>query len=179
VNDPRDRPLGFQDLNDDDLGAALRLAFAFPTAPDLAPSVLSGLGEAMPLRRRRFTWPRLSRGVALALVALVVVGAVAAATILGVPGIRILWTEDLERPEPAFSAPAADVGRVGAALGLGTRMSLDDIRARVEMPVVPPADEALGPPDAVGAKCTLGEREVVRWGCTSPGDRRKLSACLQ
>jgi hypothetical protein len=28
-------------------------------------------------------------------------------------------------------------------------MSLDDIRARVEMPVVPPADEAIGPPDAL------------------------------
>jgi hypothetical protein len=34
-------------------------------------------------------------------------------------------------------------------LGLGTRTSLDDVRGNVDMPVEPPADPALGPPDAV------------------------------
>ena len=86
--------------------------------------------------------------MALALLALIVAGAVAAAAILGVPGIRIVTVEELERPAPAVSAPASDVDRVSAALGLGIAMSLDDVRARVEMPVVPPRDPALGPPDA-------------------------------
>ena len=84
----------------------------------------------------------------MALLALIVAGAVAAAAILGVPGIRIITVEELERPAPAVSAPASDVDRASAALGLGIAMSLDDVRARVEMPVVPPLDPALGPPDA-------------------------------
>jgi hypothetical protein len=93
--------------------------------------------------------------VVLALLALVFAGVVTAAAILGVPGIRIVFVDELERPSPAVSAPASDVGRAGAALGLGTRMSLDDIRARVEMSVVPPADATLGPPDAFYLAPTL------------------------
>jgi hypothetical protein len=97
---------------------------------------------------RRWTWPRLSRGVVLALLALLVAGAVAGAAILGVPGIRILFTEQLERPEPAFTAPPRALDQM-RQLGLGALTSLDDVRTRVEMTVEPPADRVLGPPDAV------------------------------
>jgi hypothetical protein len=130
------------------VGALLRQAFAFPATPDTASGVLGSLQATSSPRRRPWTWPRLSRGLALALLVLIVAAAVAAAAILGVPGIRIVTVDDLERPTPAVSAPAADSGRVSAALGLGVRMSLDDVRARVEMPVVPPTDTELGPPDA-------------------------------
>jgi hypothetical protein len=148
VNDPHHRSLDLRHLSDDEVGGLLRQAFAFPASPDLAPGVLVRLQPTASDRRWRWSWPRLSRGAVLALLALVVAGAIAAAAILGVPGIRILTVEELERPAPAVSAPAADPDRASVALGLGTAMSLDDVRARVEMPVVLPADPALGPPDA-------------------------------
>jgi hypothetical protein len=87
--------------------------------------------------------------MALAILALSVAAAVAAGAILGVPGIRILTTEQVDRPSPAVSAPARDVRRVGALLSLGDLSSLQEARARVGMPVQPPADPGLGPPDAV------------------------------
>jgi hypothetical protein len=149
VNDSRDRSLVLVDLADDDLGAALRQAFDFPASPDVVPGLQSRLGEAVTPQPWRWSWPRLSRGMVLGLLALLVIAAVTAAAILGVPGIRIVTIEELERPEPAVSTPASDVEGVGARLGLGSPMSLDDIRALVEMPVIPPDDEALGPPDAL------------------------------
>jgi hypothetical protein len=148
VNVPGRSSLDLRDLSDDDLGALLREAFAFPANADIAPGVLGRLDATGSPRRWPWTWPRLSRGLALALLGLIVAVAVAAAAILGVPGIRIVTVDELERPTPAVSAPATDVSRVSPALGLGVAMSLEDVRARVEMPVVPPADPALGPPDA-------------------------------
>ena len=53
----------------------------------------------------------------MALLALIVAGAVAAAAILGVPGIRITTVEELERPAPAVSAPASDVDRAERRAG--------------------------------------------------------------
>jgi hypothetical protein len=144
----RDR-LGFdhRGLSDDDLGALLRQAFSFPPSRDLAADVVQRL-PAQPRRGQGWTCPRLSRGVVLALLALLVAGAVAAAAILGVPGIRILFTGQLERPEPAVTTPPGALDRM-RQLGLGTRISLDEVREKVDMAVAPPAHPALGPPDAL------------------------------
>jgi hypothetical protein len=153
-------------LSDDDLGGLLRQAFAFPPSPDLAADVL----QRLPVRRRgrSWTWPRLSRGLVLALLALLVAGAVAGAAILGVPGIRILFTDPIDRPGPSVSAHPIDLGRV-RQLGLGTRMSLADARARVEMQVRPPADPSLGPPDAVFLDASLAGGMVSMVWTARPG----------
>jgi hypothetical protein len=98
-----------------------------------------------------------------------VAGAVAGAAILGVPGIRILTVEELRRPAPTVSAPGSDADRVGAALDLGIAMSLDDVRARVEMPVVPPVDPALGPPDELYLDLRLGGGMVSMLWTARPG----------
>jgi hypothetical protein len=148
MNDPRGRRLDVRELSDDELGLLLRQAFEFPSTPDLAPNIVDRLEGAVPDRRWRWTWPHLSRGMALALLALLVAAAVAGAALLGVPGIRILTIEQVDRPSPAASAIPTDARRVSTALGLGTRMPLEDIRVRVGMQVIPPTDPELGPPDA-------------------------------
>jgi hypothetical protein len=148
VNDARDRSRDVRALSDDEVGALLRQAFAFPVTPDLVPGVLERLPAMEAPRRSLWTLPHLSRGLALALLALIAAVAVAGAAILGVPGIRIVTVDEVERPAPAVSAPVSDTGRLGRLLGLGIAMSPGDVRARVSMPVDPPTDPALGPPDA-------------------------------
>jgi hypothetical protein len=147
MNDPRGPSIDVRQLSDDELGALLRQSFDFPTTPDLARKVVDRL-EAVP-PRWRWTWPRLSRGVVLALLALLLVAAVAAAAIFGVPGIRILTVEQVERPSLDVTLSPTDLDRAMRVLGLGDPMSLEDIRASVGMPVMPPADPALGPPGAI------------------------------
>lgn len=155
---PERQGFDHRSLSDDDLGGLLRQAFAFPPSPDLTADVLTRLPVQQRLGRR-WPWTRLSRGVAFALLALLIVGAVATAAILGVPGIRILFTEQLERPQPAVTAPPETLERM-RQLGLGARSSLDEVRRRVDMRVEPPADPALGPPDAVFLDPSLAEGMV-------------------
>ena len=109
MNDPRIRPLDVPDLSDDQLGALLRQAFEFPATPDLVSGVAAILEAKGSGRGRRWSWPRLSRGVALALLGIFIAGAVVVAAILGVPGIRILTIERVDRPSPAITAPESSV----------------------------------------------------------------------
>lgn len=169
MNGPRDPSLDVRGLSDEEVGALLRQAVAFPSRPDVVPDVLGRIRATASDRGWRWTWPRLSRGLVLALVGSIVAGAVAGAAILGVPGIRIITIEELELPAPAVTEPAWEVDRVSAALDLGIAMSEDDVRARVEMPVFPPVDPALGPPDAVFLEPSLAGGMVSMVWRAQPG----------
>jgi hypothetical protein len=147
--DSHDRAFDVRELSDDELGAMLRQAFAFPSTPELTTGVIDRIEATSTGQARIWRWPRLSRGLVLAVLALAVAGAVAAAAILGVPGIRIVTVDEMQRPTPAASASPSDLRRMSAALGLGVALSLDEVRELVGMPVVPPADPELGPPDAL------------------------------
>jgi hypothetical protein len=135
-------------LTDEALADALRdlgPAIAIPRRPDgpagdLAARVRARIEAAPPPRRLRPGWPIVGRGsvarparlaVGLAVLAGVLLAAVAAATILGVPGIRIAL---FGTPgEPAQSAGPAAPGLVlGSDAGLGRVVALAD------------ADEAVG-----------------------------------
>ena len=106
---------------------------------------------------------RLGRGVALGLVAVVIVAAIAGAIGLGLPGIRIV-------PAPSGSAtasPGASTGGptatapgsspsptarptiaspIGSNLGLGDPVAIDGLAAAVDIPIRLPAASGVGPP---------------------------------
>ena len=176
-------------LSDDDLGRVLAsLADAsFPRTPDIASVVQARLErealaypELQPRRApavpgSRFPWLRIRRATALAILAIVLLAAIAAAVIFGVPGIRFTFVQTLPtlpptpaagtpvpspsvlRSSPASSSPAVAPTLVpvpsptplGATLDVGTPVSLDEARAAVTFPVQLPNDPAVGSPNQV------------------------------
>jgi hypothetical protein len=145
-----------------DLGGRVQ----FPPDPNVAPAVYRAITEAVrPAARRGFLErlvPRrpVRRALALALAVAVVVlaGGGAVAGLLGVPGLRIIFS-----PEASPSAPAT-LGPVGEHLFLGNRTSLASaeasVRFRVETPSFPglPAPEVYSSPVPSGGRVTFAYR---------------------
>ena len=125
-----------------DLGPRLEL----PPTPDLAGRVRAAIeaGDARPARRAPLTWRAALVGAAVVVVIVATTllfspaARHAVADWLGIGGIRIGHGAG-----PTPTAPA------GSNLALGTRVSLDDARSRVDFPVRVPA--AAAEPDAVYA----------------------------
>lgn len=104
----------------------------------------------------------LGRSLVLGLVAVVVVAAIAGAIGLGLPGIRIVAgpspsavatiggpgpsaTGSAPRPTPP-SPTATIAGPLGSGLGLGDRIAVADAAAAVDIAVIVPRVEDVGPP---------------------------------
>ena len=139
------------DLHDD----LTALAVAWPETPDLVAGVLARLepepAAAAPRRERErgrgFAWrPALAYGLAALLAAFAITMAAspdarsAVLEWLGLKSVRV------ERREPV--APPPDPGRLGAGLGLGAPVTLEQARERAPY-LAEPGDPALGAPDAV------------------------------
>lgn len=129
-----------------DLHAELsELRVDWPETPELAGAVAARLAAPAPAARLR-----LRPAFAYALAAL---AAVFAVTMAASPDARSAVLEflrlrnvQIERREP--SAPSPQPGRLGAGLGLGTPVSLEEARAEAPFLAVPTAT-GLGDPDAV------------------------------
>ncbi|HEY7131700.1 MAG TPA: hypothetical protein VH440_05580 [Candidatus Limnocylindrales bacterium] len=122
-----------------------------------------GLGRRAPAGRP------LRRGLLLAVALVLALAAVAGAIGFGLPGLRIVFGPG-STPSPSLSpAPSIPTGSPSASpaiapsptptpttsgppgsnLGFGEPVTLDDARARAGFPILLPADDRLGPPDAV------------------------------
>ena len=177
-------------LTDDQLGEVLARAAteAFPETPDLATVVQARLEretlaypEAAPTRgwrvRDRLAWRPVRRSTALALLAILLVAALAAAVILGVPGIRInvvpslptlpptavVATPSAASPAPGSTAPltpSPEPTPLGASLSVGTPVDIEAARAHVDFPVQLPSDPSVGAPDQAYVLTALNVRAV-------------------
>lgn len=189
-------------LPDEELGRALASAAdaSFPQTPDIASVVRARLerdalaypelrARPAPARRPLFPWLRVRRATALAILAIVLLAAIAAAFIFGVPGIRFIFVPALPTlppspsttaspkptvlqstapPSPSVSVPPTPVPSptpIGATLAVGTPVGLDEARAAVTFPVLLPSDPAIGPPDQVYLEAVAtGHAVSLVWG---------------
>ena len=159
-----------------DLGDAL----ATPAAPDTAARVRARIEAERP-RRASVPWwlairargrggaPRLRRSILLAAAALLLLAAAVTAAIgYGLPGIQILFGPP-PSPTPVPGAPSSSAVSPsrdpGPALGLGSRLSLDEAQALVDFAILLPPDPAIGAPDAVYLS---GRRVALVWA-PAPG----------
>ena len=127
------------------LGGAL--AIPRPSA-GFAAAVSARIEVEAPRRERPpfVLFPRVRRGVLLALAAtLLIVAAAAAAIGFNLPGLRIIFGPPPSIEPTPTTAPS---GLPGARLGLGELMSVEDAQALVDFPLLQPTDPDLGPPDA-------------------------------
>ena len=155
-----------------DLEAELRAlagAIDWPPTPDLAAAVsrrLAAEAAAPPAVPRWPAWPRLGRAFVLAIVLLLVVVAIAAAIVFGLPGLRIAFSSD-PLPSPnvpvmtaaasAAAAPSASASArpPGAGLALGTPVSLEVAAERLGRPLLIPS-AVDRPPDAAYVESVRG-----------------------
>jgi hypothetical protein len=113
----------------------LAATIAFPATPPLAELVAADLRQP----RRRFAFGRpISRGVALALAATILLVGIAAAFGIGLGGLRLTFG-------PAFSPPPSMV----VSPGLGEETTLAAARGQVAFSLRVPAIDALRAPDRV------------------------------
>jgi hypothetical protein len=168
-------------MDDAALEGALRdlaTAIAYPPA-GAAPNDVAGRvarrlasGTRPASARGAFTgWLRgrpFRRSLVLAVGILIVLGAVAGAVGLGVPGIRILFGGPTPPPSVshpptprAVSSASPSLGAVGQSLGLGTRVSADEAERLAGLTLVYPTDPSIGPPDAV---YVFQNRVALVWG---------------
>ena len=180
-----------RNLPDEELGRALADAAepAFPRTPDvtfavrtrlerealaypeLAPAPAPAPERAVMLPPRRFAWPRVRRATALAILAIVLLAALAAAVILGVPGIRFTFVPALPSQTPA---PASVPARPGATPA-PSRASPAATPAATAAPslTASPGPSTLGGGLFLGTPADLGNRTgrppVPRSSC--PGTR--------
>jgi hypothetical protein len=193
-----------RNLPDDELGRVLaRVADAsFPQTPDVASMVQARLErdalaypEVRPRaagRGSRFPWLRVRRATALAILAIVLLAAVVAAVIFGVPGIRFTFVSTLPTLPPASAAatpspsattavttpiggaspslvPSPVPSVVGGDMFLGAQVSLDEARQAVLFPLQLPRDPLLGAPDQAYLQQTqIGHAVTLVWG-SRPG----------
>jgi len=119
----------------------------WPATPDVAAAVAARLERPAPARRARPRWrPLLAYGLAA-------LAAAFALTMAASPDARSAVLEwlglksvEIQRREP--SAPPPRPGELGAGLGLGTPVTLDQARAGAPFLRLPGAD-GLGRPDAI------------------------------
>jgi hypothetical protein len=147
-------------MSDEQLQSALRALgreLAWPATPQLAPSVSARLATAPPARGGLIPFPRVRavrRSVLLAVAAVLLIAALVAAAVLGVPGIRIVFgpapSGVATTPVPTASGPSAVPPELlGATLGLGRRMTLEAAIAEAGFTPRLPVDAAVGSPDTV------------------------------
>jgi hypothetical protein len=158
-----------------DLGSAI----AVPApGPDLASRVRGRLEASATLehvRPRPRPWWRIGRAGALAVAALLVLAALAAAAILGAPGIRIVFVPGAA-PTPTLAptgapssspsggtVPSASVDP-GTALGLGVVLPLDQAASQAGLAPLLPSDVRLQAPDAT---YLTARRLTFAWLATS------------
>ena len=120
-----------------------------------------------PQRRGPLAWLRdrpLRRSLLVAVAALLILAAVAGAVGLGVPGIRILFGGPTPPPSIASPSPAASPSgspSLGALLGLGTKLPIDESERLAGIDLVLPTDPEIGPPDAA---YLFANRVALVWG---------------
>jgi hypothetical protein len=142
----------------------------YPTTPDLAARLaerLAGEGRARrPLVGRRALVLVLA-ALALAIGAAFAVPPARTAILewLGLRGVEIRRTAE---PPAGTTTPAATIG---ADLGLGTRVTLDEARRRALFPVSLPTLGELPPPEVYFASSLPGGQVALVYG---PGERRLL-----
>lgn len=156
-----ERPVQMGEMADERLEEALRAigrSLAYPAADggggsarDIAATVSARIEASGPPRRGMQSWlpgPRpLRRSLVLALAALLILAAVAAAIGLGLPGLRI--TIGTVPSIPPASAPSpSPLGPIGATLGLGSHVTIEEAARLAGFEIALPADPAIGPPDA-------------------------------
>jgi hypothetical protein len=154
MSEPREMPALLEaDLRE--LGRSL----AFPaTSPDFA----SRVSERIASRRATQPWWRgrslvfgrpVRRALLVAVALLLVLAAVAGAVGLGLPGLRIIFglppgASPSPSVIPATPSASAAARAPGAALGLGSTVSVDQLDAAAGFHIVRPTDPSIGPPDA-------------------------------
>ena len=164
-----DQPLHLR--SDADLEAALRgfgESVAWPEAPaNLAAAVRARI-EATPRTveptRSRWSWWPARRALVAAVLILLVLAALAGASALGLPGLRLILGPAPVSPPPSLvpsASPAA--GAPGSTLGLGKQVALDDLDSLAGFDVTWPSDPSLGPPDAAYIDQTLGGQVALVW----------------
>jgi hypothetical protein len=189
-------------LSDDQLAAALvdlGRSIQYPSAPpDLADRVVARLAAqaTTPMRAggfgrwsldwlrapvvddRRVGRPRLRPAAVLALVALLVLVGLAAAVVLGIPGIRLVFVGPTAAPGASAPPAGSPVGSLTAspslpplepALAPGHPVTLEEARAAADYPVEVPGDPAVGQPDAVYLDGTGAEARVTLVYGARPG----------
>jgi hypothetical protein len=113
-----------------------------------AAAVSARIEREAPRRERAplVLFPRIRRGIVLAIAATLVLAAAAAAAIgWHLPGLDIFFgTPSL--PVPTASRAPSD--RPGATLGLGTPVTIDEARQQIDFDLRLPSEPDLGPPDA-------------------------------
>ena len=175
-------------LTDDGLADALRglaPAIAYPrvsTAPaDPAARARQRLVSTGLDRRRPGIVERLGlggaatgarsvrRSLVLALLALLLLAAIAGAVATWLPGIRVVFEEPSASPTPSTSprtspttsATVRPSAPLGATMGLGTNVTIEEAERIAAVDLVLPADPSTGPPDAVYVN---GSRVSLVWG---------------
>jgi hypothetical protein len=139
-----------------DLSTAISYPGAGAAGLDIATRVRQRIVDAPPASsqapRGPLAWlrdPPIRRSTLVAIAALLVLAAVAGAVVLGVPGIRIQFGGPTPPPSLGSpSAPASAVGEdsLGQALGLGTRLPIEEAARLAGVDLVLPTDPSIGPP---------------------------------
>ncbi|HLA16902.1 MAG TPA: hypothetical protein VJZ72_08365 [Candidatus Limnocylindrales bacterium] len=168
-------PISLTGMDDEGLGTALvdlGRSLATPAAGSLAAAVRARLKAEAPPR----SWTDLLRApvggpgrranrlaLVLALVALAIGATIAAAGLLGLPGLRFFF-EPGPAPSPSPAVPSASPGASsapGSSLGLGDEIPLAGIDERVGFHVLVTGDPAFGPPDGAYYDPDLGAGHVT------------------
>lgn len=181
-----DQPLHLRP--DADLETALRglgESIAWPTAgratdaaPDLAAIVRARLesgpraaGLAVraerPARTRPILlWRPARRALIAAVIVLLALAALAGASVLGLPGLRIILgpAPVTVSPPPSLEpsrSPAS--GAPGSVMKLGVAVALSDLDGKAGFPVIWPSDPTIGPPDAAYIDPALSGQVALVW----------------
>ena len=144
-------------LPDADLEVALvqlGRSVEFPAEPNVAPAVYRRLREVPAPARRRPILERLlparplRRAVALAVAVVILAGGVAAAGLLGVPGLKLIF-----RPH---ASPTATTRPLGFGLFLGNHVSPERAVTEVSFPIARPRLAGLPAPVYYSSRFTPG-----------------------
>jgi len=172
-----DRPFDLR--TDADLEAALRdlgERIAWPIASaegvagrDLAAVVrtrLEASAENARPARPAWGWRPARRALVAAVIILLALAALAGASVLGLPGLRlILGPPPVTVSPPPSLEPSRSpaLGAPGRTMGLGVAVPLADLDAKAGFAVTWPSDPAIGPPDAAYVDASLGGQVSLVW----------------
>jgi hypothetical protein len=111
----------------------------FPETPEITPAVIDAIASGS----RRITWSQpglLRRGIALGVLATILVASAAGAVGIGIGAIQIKFADGTPLPTPVTSIRLRTLGR---------EVSLEQADAAVAWPIIVPHDPVLGEPDAI------------------------------
>ena len=100
------------------------------------------------------------------MIILLALAALAGASVLGLPGLRlILGPPPVTVSPPPSLEPSRSpaLGAPGATMGLGVAVPLADLNARAGFAVTWPSDPAIGPPGAAYVNAALGGQVSLVW----------------